>query len=115
MKLVGEGADDHRREEGEQDVADEAELLRLRKHARGGAQEAVEVDPADGADRAELDDHLEHLSGRSSKADQVTHEDQMAGRGNRQELGQALDDPEQQRSEQELQVHRVFQAWAGMG
>ena len=29
----------------------------------------------------------------------------MAGRGDREELGQALDDPEEQRPEQELQIH----------
>ena len=73
----------------------------------GGAREAAEILPAHRADRAELDHHLEHLAGRAAEADQVDDEDQMAGRGHRQELGQALDDAEQQRPEQELQIHRV--------
>ena len=106
-EAVGQRADDHRRQEGDQDVAHEAELVAVVQQAGGGAREAAEIVPAHRPDRAELDDHLEHLAGRALEADQVDHEDQMPGRGHRQELGQALDDAEQQRPEQELQIHRL--------
>ena len=101
---VGERADHHGRHKREQDVAHEAELVGVMEQPGGGACEAAEIFPAHRANRAELDHHLEHLPGRL-KTDEITDEDEMAGRGDRQKLGQPLDHAEQQGARQQLQIH----------
>src|SRR5690606_3989077 len=45
--------------------------------------------------RAQLNGDLEHLAGRTTKTQQVDQQDQMARRGDRDELGQSLHDPQQ--------------------
>ena len=56
--------------------------------------------PADGEDRAGLDDDLEHLGVIAGVAEQRAGDDQMSGRRDRQELGETLDDAEDERDEQ---------------
>ena len=114
-EAVGKSSDHHRRDEAEENVAREADLVRVAQQSARDAKEAMAIGPADGEDRAELDHHLEHLAGRPAKADQVDHEDQMAGRGDRDELGQTLDDPEEKRPEQEFQIHCASLLAAGCG
>ena len=114
-EAVGKRSDHHRRDEAEENVAREADLVRVAQQSARDAKEAMAIGPADGEDRAELDHDLEHLAGRPAKADQVDHEDQMAGRGDRDELGQTLDDPEEKRPEQEFQIHCASLLAAGFG
>ena len=85
----------------------EAELLRVMAKAGRGAGEAAEILPAHRADRAQLDDDFEYLTGWAAKTDQIDGEDQMPGGGNRKELGQALDHAEEESSSQDLQIHGV--------
>ena len=62
-----------------------------------GAEQPLAIDPAHRQDRAELDDDVEQLALRPFEAEQPVGEDQMAGRGDRQEFGQSLDDAENDR------------------
>ena len=78
-ETVRQRADHHGRQEREQQIAHEAELLRVMAKAGRGTREAAEIFPAHRADRAQLDDDLEHLAGRSAKTDQVDSEDEMPG------------------------------------
>ena len=107
MKRYGERADHHGRQERDQEIAQEAELLRVMAKAGRGAGEAAEILPAHRADRAQLDDDFEYLTGWAAKTDQIDGEDQMPGGGNRKELGQALDHAEEESSSQDLQIHGV--------
>ena len=55
----------------------------------------AEIDRQQRQDGAELDQHREGLAeGVVAPAEEVLHQQQMAGRGHRQEFGQALDDAE---------------------
>src|SRR5436305_258251 len=65
------------------------------EEAHDNGEEGAPVDHDDGEDRAELDDDVEHLPVILVIAQQGTGEDQMAGRGDRQEFGDPLDDAEQ--------------------
>ncbi len=78
-ETVGQGADHHGRQKREQQIAHEAELLGVVPKAGRGAREAAEILPAHRADRAQLDDHFEHLAGWSAKPDQIAGEDEMPG------------------------------------
>ena len=59
-----------------------------------GAPQQHAVDPHHRQDGAQLDDDLEQFSRRTFKTQQVFHQDQVAGGGNGQEFGDALDHPE---------------------
>ena len=85
---------DRRRQKRNDDVRDKALRRRIGQQPGQRVEQALAVDPADGQDRAELDHDLENLAARSGKPDQLGGEDQMAGRGDRQKLGQSLDDAE---------------------
>ncbi len=56
--------------------------------------------PADGEDRAGLDHDLERLRLLAGVARERAGDDQVAGGGDRQEFGEALDDAEQQRGDE---------------
>ncbi len=56
--------------------------------------------PAYGQDRAGLNHDLEHLGAIAGVAQQRSGDDQVSGRGDGNEFGQALDDAEDQRDEQ---------------
>jgi hypothetical protein len=60
-----------------------------------------------GEDGAELDRDLEGLARRALEAEQLAEEDEVAGRGDRQEFGQALDDAHQQGGEDGAEVHHA--------
>ena len=66
--------------------------------ARGQREQPAGVDREDGEDRAELDQHLEGLAG-GVEAEEVAGEQDVAGGGDRDELGQPLDDPEEGRDQ----------------
>ncbi len=67
--------------------------------------QALAIVPAHGEDGGELDDDLEHLAGVVVVAEQVAEDDEVAGGGHRQEFGQAFDDAEDERDEEEGEVH----------
>jgi hypothetical protein len=59
---------------------------------------------------ARLDDNLEQLAALVVEVEQIAGEDQVAGRGDRQEFGHALDDAENQGFEQEERIHKRLSA-----
>jgi len=61
-----------------------------------GIDEALAEHPADGQDGAELYDYLEQLALLVIEVQQLADDDQMARAGDRQELGQAFDDAQDQ-------------------
>jgi len=111
---VGHDADHHRRQEAQQDVDDEPLRLGVVHQAGRDMDEAVPVHPADGKDGAELDGDLEHPAGRALKAQQVDEQDQVAGRGDGDELGQTLDDAEQRCGEKRDGIHGRSSGLSGL-
>jgi hypothetical protein len=105
LRLEGE-AHDRGGDEGDRDVYGEALLHRIRREAREGADEARAVFPAHGKHGAGLDDDIEDVPALVVRAEQVAGEDQVAGRGDRQELGEALDHSKQERAGKRMQFHR---------
>ena len=63
-----------------------------------------EIDAEDRQDGAELDQDLEGLAGRL-EAEEMAGKQDMAGRGDRNELGQALEQAEQQGFDDRLAFH----------
>ncbi len=89
------------RQEGEQDVADEAPRQAVApRHAGDDGRERPPVEHDDREDRAELDDDVEQLPAVGVEAEQAAGEDQVPGRRHGQELGHALDDAEDDDVEQ---------------
>ena len=80
-------------------LSDEAIRARVAPQAaRDGEQPDAEL-PAHREDRAGLDDDFEHLRLFAGVAQQRSGDDQVAGRRNRQEFGQAFDQAQQQRDD----------------
>src|SRR5258705_2166114 len=69
--------------------------------------------PANSKDRARLDDDLEQFRLVAGVSKQRTGDDQMAGAGNRKELGQALDNAEDRRGKQVRKNHAPHTKKAG--
>ncbi len=88
-----------RMQEAEQDVGGEPLRLPVAEKSGGDAPEPRPIEPADGEDGAKLDGDLKDLAGRRAKAEEVDQQDQVAGGGHRDELGQALNEPEQRRGQ----------------
>ena len=82
----------HRGHERDQHVEREALRDPVAADVGDGAREALPVLPDDGEHRAGLDRDLEHLGRLAGEAQQRAGDDQVPGRRDRQELGQALDD-----------------------
>ena len=95
--VVGEQADDRRRQEGQQDEEDEA-LRRTGPHAVGREpqQRGAEF-PGERHDGTELDEDLE---GRIAEIQQARRDDEVPGGGHGHELGEPLDDAEHGRFEE---------------
>ena len=71
------------------------------------AEQPAEIDHDDGKDGAELDQHLEHPAG-AVEAEEMAEQQEVGGGGNRQELGKAFDDAEDQRHKKTLiHVHLI--------
>ena len=103
--IVQRQADDRRGNEGDDQVAQEAPAHGLppqqpHRHRPEGAP----VEHHHRQDRAQLDDDVEHRPGRGVIAQQLARQDQVPGRGYGQELGQSLDDA-QQDDGQIMKVH----------
>ena len=94
-EVVRERADHRRRQERDQHADDETARRRIAEHAEREPPQPDEIDRQQRQDRAELDQHREGLAEIVVvEAEEVLHQQQMAGRGDRQELGQALDHAE---------------------
>ena len=104
-EIVRQRADDRRRQEGDQDAEHEAPRPRGRAAGRAAIfQQPAEIDGEDRQDRAELDQHLEGLAGRF-EAEEMAGQQDMAGRRDRDELGQPLEQAEQQGFDDRLIFH----------
>ena len=81
-RLVHREPDDARRNDRDDELLQHLEV-----------EEAIPVEDDDGEDGAELDDDLEALEElRLLDAERVTREDEVRGRGDREELGDPFDD-----------------------
>jgi len=92
--------------EGEQQIDDEALRVARARQSRGDFPEPCAIFPADGEDGARLDDDLEHLRALARVAEQRSGDDQVAGRRDRQEFGQTLDDAEDECNENGWMIQR---------
>ena len=99
--LVQSRADDRRRQERDQHVANERPRPRLAaQSSRRDGQERPPVGDDHRQDRTQLDDDVEHLPSIRIVAEQRGSEDQVPGRRDRQKFGQPLDDAEDDRRRQ---------------
>ena len=83
-------------------------MLRTKRHDTGLPEQPVDHRPESapvehdhGQDRAQLDDDVEHLPLVRIEAEQLGGEDQVAGRGDREEFRDALDDAENDRDQED--------------
>ena len=100
--LQQDEAEDRRWQESDQDVADEPPRYGIApEQALDHRPEGAPVKYHDREDRAELDDDVEGVPLRVVIAEQGARQDQMPGRGHGQEFGDALDDAEDDRDQQD--------------
>jgi hypothetical protein len=95
-EAMRESADDCRGQEGDEHADDEATRGRIVRQGFGDRPKPVEVHRQDRQNRSELNQDLEGLAGRL-EAEEMADEEQVAGRGHRQEFGQALDEAQEKR------------------
>ena len=81
-------------------ASDEPARLRLARQVEQHARQPAGIEQADGQDGRELDDEHQHVEALDRVAQEFAGQDQVAGRRDRDELGDALDDAEDQRVEQ---------------
>jgi hypothetical protein len=93
MNLCATGTDHRCGQEGHQHRQHEVARARIARQVEQDAHQLAEVDGQNGQDGAELDQHLEGLAGRL-EAQEMAGQQDVAGGGNGDELGQALDQPE---------------------
>ncbi len=92
------------RQESEKHAEHEAARARVPRQIGQNLQQPPEIDGEDGEDRAELDQDLEGLAGRL-EAEEMTGEQYVPGRGNRDEFGQALQQAEHEGVDERLIFH----------
>src|SRR5262249_12235678 len=91
------------RDESEDGGGNEGDGDADREAARGGhdANKALPVLDDDGEHRSELNEDREDLGAVPFESEQMVRQEQMAGRGDGQELGNSLDDAEDDRDERQ--------------
>ena len=94
-----------RRHEGDQQIHGEASLRRIAREPAHREREAPPIFPAHRQDRTELDGDRERLLLLAGEAQQLLGDDEMARARDRQELGESLDDAEDQRLEENDGIH----------
>ena len=100
-EVVSERADQRRRQKCDQYPDDETLRGRILEHAERELPDTEKIDRQQRQDRAELDQHGEGLAEIIViEAKELLHQEEMPGRGYRHELGQALDDAEDECLEQ---------------
>jgi hypothetical protein len=102
--LAEQQTEDDSREEGDADIQHEATRALLRGQLGRHALEALGVDQDHRQDGAGLDGDVEHLALGVVHAEQVAGQDQVPGGADRQEFGQALDDPHDRGLDQQQKV-----------
>ena len=99
--IVRERADDGRRQECDQHTDDETPSCRIAEHTCGNSPDTKKIDRQQREDRAELDEHREGLAEIVIvESEKALHQEEVAGRGHRQELGQPLNHTEDEGLEQ---------------
>ncbi len=102
---MGQEPDHGGREEPERQVQHEAAALVGPTEIPDHAEETGPVEPDDGEDGAQLDEDLERLGALASEAEEVAGHDQVPGGGDRNEFGDAFDQSEEGRLEEQHRVH----------
>jgi len=99
-RLVESQPQHGRRQERDEEIANEAVGAGVAPQPADHAQQSHAEFPAHGQYRAGLDDDFEDLRLLARVAQQRTGDDQVSGRGHRQEFGNAFDQAQQQRDDQ---------------
>ena len=107
-RLADQQAHDDRRQETDEHVEGKALGFRVGPQARDRVFQALHVDQDDGEDGACLNGDLEDLGFFRARCRRESHhrigQDQVAGAGDGQELGQPLDDAHQRGLEEQHQI-----------
>jgi len=96
-----------RRQEGQDQIDGKAPGTPVRGQPGDHLTDLGPVLPHHGEDGRQLDGDLEYLAALVVEVEQIAGHDQVAGAGDGEELGQALDDAEDQGFQQEDKVHGV--------
>src|SRR5262249_56042698 len=101
LDRVGGGRrDDGGGKECKKHAEDEPPSRRIAEHAGSNSPDAEEIDRQQRKDCAELDEDCEGLAEiRVVETEKALDQEQVSGRGHRQELGQSLDDAQYERFE----------------
>ena len=106
-------ADHRRRQERQQDADDEAPRRRVGEKSDRQLPQPHEIDRQQREDRAELDQHREGLAEiLVGEAEEALHQQQMAGGRDGNELGEALDDAEDDRLDN-VEGHEMLRGKCG--
>src|SRR5262249_53585325 len=95
-------------QEGDQHADDETARGGIVEQAARDREQAAEIDRQDGENRAELDQHREGLAELLvAESEEMAEEEQVPGRGDRDELGQAFDNAQKGRLD-DVEQHGSF-------
>src|SRR6185312_10711029 len=72
------------------------------------SRDLLTIFPAHRQDCTELDDDCEYLAFLVIEVEQITYQDEMAGRRDRKKFGQTLYDAENQGFEEQKRVHALY-------
>jgi hypothetical protein len=111
-RLAQQQAQHHRGREGDEHIDGEApRLLAAPAQAHHGVAQPLRIDDHHREDRTGLDGNVEDLALLVGEAQQRPGQDEVAGAGDGQELGQALDDAHQGGLEQGESIHGEPCSW----
>ncbi len=105
-EIAQKDADDRRRQERDDHADREAPRVGIAGHRDGDPPQAREIDRQDGEDRPELDQDGEGLVGLAVEPEEMLQQEEVPGRGHRQELGAALQHAKQRGLKQLDRIHR---------
>ena len=104
-RLAEEQAQYRQWDEGRRDVAYQASRFLILPQGAEYLRDAHAVLPANGEDRTRLDHDFEQLALLVVEVQQIAGENQVAGGGDWEELGEAFDQAENQRLQQRVEIH----------
>ena len=107
-ELVESEPQHRQRNEGDDEIRDEAPRRRIAREALQHAREAHAVFPHDREHRAALDHDVEYLGFVVVETEQLTRNDQVPGARDRQELGQTFDDAQYEGLKIRDGIHRAL-------
>jgi hypothetical protein len=114
-RLAEQEAEHDRRQEADADVDDEAPRALAAAELRDGVAQPLPVHQHHGEDRAGLDRDVEDLALVVGEAEQRAGENQVAGAGDRQELGETFDDAHEGGFDEQRDVQPVLSAYGDAG